>query len=431
LGPAAAMPCARCSLGCELRDELSFIWQNSCPPVSGDTEYAQLLKTLVSSLSQLVRDHQIVTPGDLGVALAALFDLCVSLEYDKLVADTDWVYCPASKQHREPVLVYPYVNACPRCAASGHVAPVRSHKPGSATIGRIAAKTLGAMLSALSQTTRSGWEVRQATQKVLHFDILLFDVETLALCEVKASPLVAFPLLAPLEQELQRPGHEDRREPITQHRKTDLPLAKAGEVSLYVPHTEQRYSLGKPTDDGYPIREFTSRYAGNTGAILDIINAWRQLFAGYNRKWQHEDDNRIRWLTFGCGGKVDDSKNSPGIDRTDDIKKGVYQMLKLGEHFGARCKKGAIKVVLLANIHAVRHHGDYLSGLEDMTWTRDRSLVVMDDPNWRKVRVEDLIRLYDAAVAFTMPHFRDARLAAGFGLDGLLRRLGGSEHAKA
>jgi hypothetical protein len=33
---------------------------------------------------------------------------------------------------------------------------------------------------------------------------------------------------------------------------------------------------------------------------------------------------------------VDDSKNSPGIDRTDDIKKGIYQMLKLGEHFAAQ-----------------------------------------------------------------------------------------------
>jgi hypothetical protein len=125
---------------------------------------------------------------------------------------------------------------------------------------------------------------------------------------------------------------------------------------------------------------------------------------------------------------VDDSKNSPGIDRTDDIKKGVYQMLKLGEHFAARCRKGAIKVVLLANVHAVRHHSDYLSGLEDMIWTYDQLLVMTDDPNWRKIRAEDLVRLYDAAITFTKPHFRDSELLAGFGLDRLLTRLGGATH---
>lgn len=170
---------------------------------------------------------------------------------------------------------------------------------------------------------------------------------------------------------------------------------------------------------------FLALYAHNLQAVLDIIRAWQRFYEGYERKWGQDGDDRLRWLTFGCGGQVDDSKNSPGIDRTDDIKKGIYQTIKLGEHFVSRCAKRAIKVVLLSNVHAVRHHNDYLSGIEDMIWTHENLLLETDDPDWRKVRVDDLIRLYDAAIAFTKPHFRDSQLAADFGLDVLLSRLGG------
>jgi hypothetical protein len=124
----------------------------------------------------------------LGKALAALFDLCVSLEYAKLVTDTDWVYCPANQYRGKPLLLYPYVKACPRCAASGKLVQVESHKPSSDTIGRIAAKVIGMLLVALCQRTGNFWQVRQTTRKVFDTDMLLFTTEMLALCEVKASP---------------------------------------------------------------------------------------------------------------------------------------------------------------------------------------------------------------------------------------------------
>jgi hypothetical protein len=227
-------PCSDCQLDCGLIDDLVFIWNNTSEPAANDPDFVQLVNTLVATLSQLVEAQQITTPDDLGIALAALFDLCVSLEYAKLVTDIDWVYCPASQQHGNPVLLYPYVKACPRCVALGQVARAESHKPRSDTIGRIAAKTLGVLLSALSQQTGNTWQVRQLTRQVFDADMLLFTSETLALCEVKASPLVAFPLIAPLERELQQRGREDEQQRVARHRKTDLPLAKAGAVAVGV-----------------------------------------------------------------------------------------------------------------------------------------------------------------------------------------------------
>lgn len=430
MGSCTGLPCLSCQSSCGLLDDLTFVWNNASEPAASDPDFVQLVNTLVATTSRLVQAGQITKPEDLGIALAALFDLCVSLEYAKRVTDTDWAYCPASQQNSSPALLYSYVKACPRCAALGRVVHVESHKPGSDTIGRIAAKTLGVLLSALSQWTGNVWQVRQTSRQVFDADMLLVAADTLALCEVKASPLVAFPLIAPLEQELRRHGHEGEHRRVARHRKTDLPLSKAGEVSLYLPHTSRQYNLGTPTGADYPIRRFHTRYAHDVQAVWDIIEAWRQLHEGYECKWSRDKDARLRWLTFGCGGGVDDSKNNPGIDRTDDIKKGIYQMLKLGEHFAGRCKRGAIQVVLLANVHAVRHHNDYLLGFDDMVWTHEQSLVTMEDPNWRKVRVDDLLNLYDAAIAFTKPHFRDPRLAAGFGLDVLLARLGGNAYAR-
>lgn len=420
---STTLPCLNCTLGCGLNNDLSFIWNSSAEPAKDDRAFTELVRTLVDTLSELVKTQQITTPTDLGMALGALFDLCVSLEYARLITDTDWVYCPATQQHAQPMLFYSYVKACPRCAASGKVEPAVSHKPGSDTIGRIAAKVLGALLVALCKQTGNDWQVRQTTRRVFDIDMLLFTTETLVLCEVKASPLVAFPLAITLKRELRHHGQESEQQPIVKHRKTDVPLEKVENVSLYVPHIGQLYDLGSPDSPDYPICQFINLYAHDAKRVLEIIRAWQQLYKGYERKWNKVEDNCLRWLTFGCGGQVDDSKNSPGIDRTDDIKKGIYQMLKLGHYFSSKCKKNAIRVALLANVHAVRHHNDYLSGLEDVIWTHENLLFETEDPRWRKVRVDDLLRLYDAVIAFTRPHFRDSQLEEGFGLDRMLARL--------
>jgi len=168
-------------------------------------------------------------------------------------------------------LLYPYLKACPRCAAAGQVVRVESHKPGSDTIGRIAAKTLSVMLSVLSPQAGEVWQVRQTSRQIFDIDLLLFSRDLLALGEVKASPLIAFPLISPLERELRRRGEEGEQRRIVRHRRTDLPLDKAGKVALYLPHVGKQFSLGKPTSRDYPVRQFRRLYAGNPQVVLDIL----------------------------------------------------------------------------------------------------------------------------------------------------------------
>jgi hypothetical protein len=422
-----SIPCTTCTCDCEVKSDLVRMLESASSPAADDPPFVALVDKLLDCLSFLVHSGEIATPRALGVALAALFDLCVSLEYAKLITETGWLYCPPRQGEREPLLSYPYVKACPRCAATGSVEwdddIHKAHKPGSDRIGRTAAKTLGVMLSSLSRRTGSAWAVKQTTREFYDIDMLLFNGDTLALGEVKASPLAAFPVVSVLSREMREQSDMSEQQIVAHHRKTDFPSIASGSVSLYLPHVRQKYALGKLDSGDYPVKAFMTQYAHEPEVVLHVIRAWQRIYLGYERGWRRKQDNRLRYLTFGCGGGVDDSKNSPGIDRTDDIKKGIYQMLKLGEHFVSRCKTGAIKVVLLANVHAVRHHDEYLGSLEDLTWAHDASLHETDDPEWRRVRVSDLIQLYDAAILLTRPHFRSDALASGFGLSKLMKRL--------
>jgi hypothetical protein len=58
------------------------------------------------------------------------------------------------------------------------------------------------------------------------------------------------------------------------------------------------------------------------------------------------------------------------MDRTDDIKKATYQVLKLGAE-GKPNRHYRYKTGIISNIHAVRHFDEYLRSLKDIIWTRE------------------------------------------------------------
>lgn len=385
----------------------------------------KLTKRLLTTLQILIKNGRI-QEAELGFCLAALFDLCVSLEYAKRITGTGWVYCPASQNQSFPLLTYPYTKACPRCASHGEVIAVKAHKPGSDFIGQTSSKTIGAMLFHLNLQIKSGWRILQTSRRVSDVDMLLFTDQIFALCEIKASPLIAFPLVVRLESELTEQADENTQV-IREHREISLPLEKAGTLCLYIPHVNNFYDLGSPLQSGYPIRNFLKRYGSSPELVLNIIRSWESIYNGYVRKWNRAGDECLRWLTFGCGGGVDDSKNSPGLDRTDDIKKGIYQMLKLSEHFSAKCQKGNSLVALIGNIHAVHHYDDYMAGFEEIVWAYEsRFAEDLSDNGMRSIRVQDIVNLYDALITFTSSHFRNDSLANGFSLSAIFEGLGGN-----
>ena len=185
---------------------------------------------------------------------------------------------------------------------------------------------------------------------------------------------------------------------------------------------EKYFSIGTKT-------ELTDSYFGFRG-IADLIENDNDFFDVYINFWKKslqsyfpKSNQNIYWLTNACGtpapipvnwqkrGKgegfesVSDSKTSVGMDRTDDIKKGIYQVLKLGVEGKLSGSDWDYKVGIISNIHPARHFDDYLKSLKDVVWTNDmtgNAKFVGDLPD-----EQPIYNLFDAIVALTQTLARD------------------------
>jgi hypothetical protein len=92
------------------------------------------------------------------------------------------------------------------------------------------------------------------------------------------------------------------------------------------------------------------------------------------------------------------------MDRTDDIKKATYQVLKLGAE-GKPAADYDYKVGIVSNINAVRHFDEYLNALKDIVWTREETGEISKvgdlDPE------TELFNLFDGIVTLTSTLARD------------------------
>jgi hypothetical protein len=139
---------------------------------------------------------------------------------------------------------------------------------------------------------------------------------------------------------------------------------------------------GNKEDDYWAFRGFGALLA-QTSFFDAYLAFWQHAFTSYA---QRQSTASVYWFTNGCGQpiprppawpqrsgtgyeSVSDGKTSVGMDRTDDIKKALYQVLKLG--VDNKLKSPYIcKVGIISNIHAVRHFDEYLTDLKDIMWLK-------------------------------------------------------------
>lgn len=411
------MRCLSCDQGCKIARELEEIGRAARSPREVNEAIADLVRQTFSAMSELIKKKKITNETQLGNALGTVFDVCMSVLYAQGAANADWLYCPA-KEDQQAMLFYPYIRSCPRCGKIAGEVP--KHKPSSDTIGRYASLVIAAILEEICIRTQNGWEVRVLMGSRSDIDLLLLSNSLLVLCEVKASPLIAFPLCKPLDAPLTK-DVEGELITITTHRSTDNPDWQVQEHNLYLPVHGVPVKLGK----GDLVRCFVEQ-SSDEELLRRFVDVWTRLFDGYRQRWRENRDSNLRWLTFGCGGDVDDSKNAPGLDRTDDIKKGIYQLLKLGEKFRNCCKAGAIRIGLVSNLPPVRHYTEYLQGFEDAVWTQERKLHRTRQPAWMRVQTRDLTPFYDVLLTLTHSWFRDGVVEQAFQLRNLFIALGGA-----
>lgn len=360
-------------------------------------------------------------------ALPALFDLLMSGLYAQTLFDS------ARNELRRQGFVHaddssawayhPYIWMCPACVAAGRPAadcylpdpeikqdrrgsgPLKAYerstllsRPGGRLIGDYGYLGIRAILTALLP---QGAHITTGGGHRGEFDFVISTEDQLILGEVKASPLVAFPLAARLRSDVEHHVWIDA-----------MPLATAWALFIGAAPTDERFlALPAPAGTAWPLDALVE-IAADPDKAKRIVTAWNRHLEGY-RLFNLEDPS-TRWHRFGCGNiatgetdpakpielRVGNTKNLPGIDRTDDIKKGAAQVM-LFARLKPGCQKEAVKTVLLGNLFAETHHEHYVRPIASLRleWPGER-------PVW----------LFDGIVALSRNIVNDPALELLFGL---------------
>lgn len=363
-------------------------------------------------IAKLVQIADTYSGSDRPPALAAAFDLLIAAQYYGAVAHMGWLYCALP----EPVLFYPYTNTCPRCIQDGKFVFHRANKPRSGAIGSAASRLLGRWIEALLAHNGRPVEVLRGREPV---DAIFVDhtttPTTVFFAEIKASPLMTPPLVVPTQVMIGESGTGLTSE----HHETDLTSLYDTEMFLFL--SDQRFSLGTKSnsqDTGWAYRGLI-RLLDDSTFFPAFLTLWQRAFDSYQNR---ATDNPAYWLTNGSGQpvprpddwprrsgtgyeSVSDSKTSVGMDRTDDIKKATYQVLKLGAE-GKPSSDYNYKTGIVSNIYAVRHFDAYLESLVDIVWTREATGKVSQAGDLAPET--QLFNLFDGIITLTNTLARDA-----------------------
>jgi hypothetical protein len=376
------------------------------------------------------RAHEYAMTGaiDFGLTLAAAFDLFVATEYYAVVTNTGWLYCPEN----DPLLIYNFgANACSRCLLSGEFHYHSASKPSSGHIGKTTRRLLCVFLTCLFERNHEKIKVYVASEPV---DVIVYDEnkEIVLLAEAKAAPLTILPLAVLTEAQTQ---NDDIGNVVPRlHASTDNSTLTSVSINIMLPVVDSTNATGwgikllplAPISQANRLlwaREQVRRVLVDDESNLKAyFQFWTRAYVAYGNERKDPIDP-VFWLTGACGapkpkpvqwpeGKtVSDAKTSVGMDRTDDIKKATYQVLKIAT--AAKPKTSyQVKTALISNIHAVRHYEAYLQDFQDVVWAQDETRLAKKAGELPPDK--NLYNLFDGILSFTRSHSRDEWISAAF-----------------
>ncbi|MBI1729209.1 hypothetical protein HY229_08785 [Candidatus Acetothermia bacterium] len=358
--------------------------------------------------------------------LAAAFDLLVAAEYYRSVSHLKWIYCPSNLD--DPTCYYPYTNVCPHCVMSGDFHYSQAKKPQSGTIGVATSRLLALFFGELMTRSDKSVEILKASEPV---DVIFIERDmqqpTALFAEIKSAPLTTSPLA--VRTDVLTVEENDTSITVATHEEVSVNLYNS-EISICIPMLARsdslhwsiaKFPLGKkqgPGDGDWAYRGITQLLKDDKSFFPAYCSFWLHAFGSYAGR----ENTPVYWLTNACGPPrprpaswplrssgegyetVSDGKTSVGMDRTDDIKKSAYQVLKLGAE-GKPASQYRYLVGVVSNIHAVRHFDEFLKPLKDIIWTKDETGNV-------KIASQlppgtELFNLFDGIISLTETTARD------------------------
>ena len=389
--------------------------QKSSPITAYNAEEDVLIKNLIDKAISIGNET-----SDFGLVVAAFYDLAISSVYYTNITNTGWLYCNI----RAPKLILPFVNCCPEHALEGEFIFHKSSKPTSAKIGQATTRILLLFYQELFKRFGKKISVLKATEPA---DAIFYNAASkkIFLGEIKSSPLLTMPLSMSCEHLTTFDNDGSIIE--LQHQATNNPFILNNVINIMLPvkreskWTVEYFKLGSKTnniDDTFAYKGL-NELLNNNDFIDKYLKYWVASFSAYCAK---DDSTNIFWLTNACGKPsnlpddwtggvtcISDEKTSVGMDRTDDIKKGIYQVLKLGAEGKLKNTGWDCKVGIISNIHPARHFNVYLKPIKDLIWTigNEKSIKIASDldPN------TPMYNLFDGVITFTDNYIRDPWLS--------------------
>jgi len=335
---------------------------------------------------------------------AFLFDAVMSMAYIDATAglEKNLEYCDNAIDKYNAHIGF--INLCSQCHENNSWQYQKAVKPESGALGKLSSEIILKFIQHFSENFEQVWVIGGSD----YADALIIHKNGLKIfAEVKSAPLITYSLLIQTNQ----------FDAAKHHQKINLTASqlKVCDSALYF-HNNCLIPLGKTGAENWPFKPFVDFMVNskNAQAIEQQFQTWlvaREAYITKNRQ------SRIYYLTNACGSPpveakkhhgwpdkqvISDSKTSAGMDRTDDIKKGVYQTLKIGlTHKGEKNFKTAI----ISNLPAYRHNDDYLSPLIPMLWGMETDLKSVDGQE--VIFRENLRYIFDYIITLENPLLRE------------------------
>ncbi len=297
-----------------------------------------------------------------------------------------------------------FINLCAPCYENGSWQYQKAVKPQSGALGKLSSEIILKFIEYFSDNFESVVAIGGGNSA----DALITHKNGMRIfAEVKSAPLITYPLLIKIEQ----------FESATHHHRVTITSSqlKVCDSALYL-HDKNVIPLGKTGSENWPFKPFVDYMVNdeNTDDIEKHYQTWLSAKESYITK---NKDNRIYSLTNACGSPpkiaksdhawpreqvISDSKTSAGMDRTDDIKKGIFQTLKIGitNKHDENCK-----TAIISNLPAYRHYEDYVLPFIPMLWGLEKDL--KDFGSQQVIFKEDLRYAFDYIITLEKPLLRE------------------------
>ncbi|NOU23040.1 MAG: hypothetical protein HOO93_14895 [Methyloglobulus sp.] len=336
-----------------------------------------------------------------------LFDCVMSLSYIDATAglEKSVEYCNKCSSIFNAHIGF--INLCSSCYEGGVWRYQKAAKPQSGALGKLSSEVILKFVKHISPTFKKILAIGGSDYADAYIE---HSSGIKILAEVKSAPLLTYPLLLEIH------GVDG----FQQHKKVTLTTSqlKACDSAMNM-HGGTLIPLGKVGSENWPFKQFAdfAENKDNFIALKKSLDQWNLAKQAYIDK---DKSNKMYYLTNACGSPpieakklhgwpqgevISDGKTSAGMDRTDDIKKGIYQTLKIGiTHKNERNFKTAI----ISNLPAYRHGEDYVDPITPLLWGLEKDIQVFGDV--AGIARDNLRYAFDYIITLESPLLRELKI---------------------